>query len=460
MPVLQFRSTLNAEERAQKQRLLMRDALALFILLLIVIALSFVTHALVGSFSQHKEKLQLRWKARGEKALADGQPLFALENLRSALAYAPDDRGLQIELATSLAAAGRTQEAIVYFNTLLEAQPGNGMINLQLARLAVKTGNDNAAVGYYQAAIDGVWNGDGYLRRRQTRLEVAQLLITLGRFDEARSELLIAASNAPTDYPLQLQVGGLLERAQDFADARDLYRKAAAHRETRTAGLIGVGRTAIAEGHFLGARDALQAATVQPDFARLDESRRQQVHALLDQANGILALYPREALPASLRAERIAKAGEIAQARLQSCSASPQDTPVAPPQEAAKAPNPVAAAASSTASTIKNLLTRRPQGTSADPGPPSVTPDASAGTGVTPLADPAAALAALGSRWSLLQTGPELTKQLTKDQVFAQNTMQLVYDTEKAAAQVCGAPTGKDVLLLTIANAPDQVEEQ
>ena len=93
------------------------------------------------------------------------------------------------------------QEATAYFNTLWEAEPGNGEINVQLARLAARSGNEDAAKRFYHAAIYGNWEGDGYLRRRDTRLELVRYLISRGQFDPARSELLVAAGNAPSSDP-------------------------------------------------------------------------------------------------------------------------------------------------------------------------------------------------------------------------------------------------------------------
>ena len=56
--------------------------------------------------------------------------------------------------------------------------------------------------------------------------------------------------------------------------------------------------------------------------------------------------------------------------------------------------------------------------------------------------------------------GPISLANLENDPDLAQSLMQLIYDTETITQQVCGAPTGDDALLLKIAQAPDQVEEE
>ena len=63
------------------------------------------------------------------------------------------------------------------FNALLESQQGNGLINLQLARLAARQGNESQAIEDYQRAIYGNWEGDGYVRRRTVRFELINYLI-------------------------------------------------------------------------------------------------------------------------------------------------------------------------------------------------------------------------------------------------------------------------------------------
>src|SRR5581483_2433209 len=143
-----------------------------------------------------------------------GHPKEAVDALRSALAYVPS-RDSEIELATALAAAGRTQEAMAYFNTLWESAPGDGTINLQLARLYVRVGNEKLAVLHYRSALDGTWQGNGYDRRREIRLEMSRYLLSRHEVDEARTQILIANSNAPDDPAIKIEIAGLLEQAND-----------------------------------------------------------------------------------------------------------------------------------------------------------------------------------------------------------------------------------------------------
>ena len=446
-----------AEERRQRQRLILRDTIALSSLLAIAIVLSFVTYLLFHSFERHRQELAQRWKSRGEIALKQGKPLLALDSLRSALAYEPDDRGLEIELATALAAAGRTQEAIVYFNTLREAEPGNGLINLQLARLAARQGNSPLAIDEYQSAIDGTWFGDGFLRRRNIRFELSKYLISLGRVDEARGQLLIAAGNAPEDADVQLAVASLLAQAGDPRDALDVYRRAAERRVARTVSLVGAAQSAAALGRYLQARNFADAAQAQPDFARQPDATKAAAHSTEEDAQAILALYPSARLGPQARAERVAHLVELAQAQIAACPAPASAAPaaVAASRPAGVAGAVVGAVSGAVSGAVTGTLRaagigRKPSGSSASPSTPTPAP-AAAVSAQTPLEADRIRLAALPS-------GRALVRQLARDPAFAQSTLELVYETARASA-ACKSSAPDDALLLRIAQSPDAVEQ-
>ena len=405
--------------------------------------------------------LEQRWRTRGEAALAAHQPGAALNDLHSALAYAPDDRGIEVELATALADAGRLQESQVYFTTLLEAEPGSGLINLQMARLAIKQGNAQSAIDHYQSAIDGTWNGDAFAKRREIRLELARFLIAQRRFAEARNLLLITSGNGPDNFPLQLKLGGLLEQAEDPADALDVYRKAALHHATRLEALEGEAHAAAALGRFAEARSYLAEAAGEGAFARQPAAARDTVRTELETADEVLALYPSLAQPSAERARRIAHAAALARSRLLACTQAPApDTeldPGAPENRgvgqtasASKAAPKIGSQAFSQARAIAERL-QQLNPLASRPAPSAVQPQSGS-------AAPADTLASLSARWAPIPSGTALLKQLTADPAFAQNTLELVYETERQAAGICGPPTGDDALLLRIADAPDQVE--
>jgi tetratricopeptide (TPR) repeat protein len=397
MSVLQLRSALTPEERQLRQKLILRDTLALLSLFAIVIVLFFITLFLFHSFSVHRLELARRWRTRGEKALSAGQPLAAIDALRSALDYVPDDENLQIELADALAAAGRTEEAVAYFNTLLEARPGNGIVNVQLARLKAKQNEEAAALDHYRAALDGTWEGDGYVQRRKVRLELAKYLLERKHLDRAQNQLLIAAGNAPDDAAVELEIAGLLEDAQAPSNALQLYRKALQHRPVQLSALEGAGRTAYTLNRFLLAKQYLERALNHPDFEKQSANTQSQFRNMLADSDHILLLYPGTDQNVRARAERILGNKKTAQERLTACL--------------------------STKSTVSS--------------------------DIQTLAD----------QWRQLPAKLRLL-QLEQDPELEQQIMQLVYRTEQVTSRQCGPPTGNDALLLKIAEAPEAIERQ
>src|SRR6201996_781937 len=213
MAFFALKSPLSTADRLERRRLIFADTLSLVTLFAITALLAILPNYPYQSYASHQLALAARWLQRGEQALRDNKPQAAVDALSSALAYAPNDRGTALKLAEALASAGRVQEATVYFNTLLESQQGSGVINLQLARLAARQGNESQAIEDYQRAIYGNWQGDGYVRRRDVRFELINYLISRQHPEQARTELLVASGNAPEDdISVQLQIAHMMEQ--------------------------------------------------------------------------------------------------------------------------------------------------------------------------------------------------------------------------------------------------------
>jgi tetratricopeptide (TPR) repeat protein len=453
--VSQPNPALSVDERREKHRIFLRDTVALAMLFGLVVVFSFVTYFLFHSFAAHRRMLEQRWRTRGEAALASGNPIAALASLHSALAYAPEDRGLQIELARALSAAGHTQEAQTYFNTLLESEPGSGIINLELARLAARQNNSQSAVDHYQSAVDGTWNGDAYKRRRQIRLELSKYLIQQNRLPEARNQLLITAGNAPDDAALQLQVGDLLVNAQDPTDALDVFHRASHGRAEHLPALESEGETAALLGRFSLAHTLLTHATADTLFQKEPTEQRQRIRNTLELTQTALALYPSDTLTPLERARRVANDAFLAQNRLLNCTVSAH---TAPPAETAQpepsAPQQKPQLLAGLAQHFKRLTPLLPRLAAKNGAAASSTLNL---TPPNPATEP---LSVLTARWTPIPSGAMLQKQLLADPAFEQSTIQLIYSTARATASVCGSMTTEENALARVAEAPDQVEAQ
>ncbi|SNT14685.1 Tfp pilus assembly protein PilF [Granulicella rosea] len=367
-----------------KRALLLRDGFTFLTLLCVTMVLFGLTWTLFRSFESHREELAVRWSERGREALAQGKPAEAIVALRTALSYAPGDYGNELLLAEALGAAGHTDEATAYFLGLWESRPGDGYLNLQLARLARRAKNPTAAIDYYRAAIFGSWPGQAVQRRREIRLELAGFLVERHDPAAARAELLIAASNADDDPALAVTLGDALLRASDPADAMTYYRKAIARQPHNRAALERAGRLAFDSGDFPTAHDLLARAEREP---ALPVEGQPPVAKLIADSSRLLQLDLSRSLPARERVEHLLEASEIARRRLDACSS----------QLGAPAP-----------------------------------------------------LLALSARWTPLTPAAE-RRSLAHDEDMPDAVAQLIGDTERATAQLCGAPTGDDALLLRLA---------
>jgi len=290
----------------------------------------------------------------------------------------------ELLLAQSLGSAGHTEEAYAYFLGLWETRPGDGFINLQLARLAAQKRDQQTAINDYRAAIYGTWEGDGVDRRREVRFELARYLIAQGQPAAARAELLVAGGNAPDTLAIDLSLADLLQHAASPADALAFYQKALAHDPKNLEALTNAARISFSTGNYSAARRLLERAL-------REDPKNEANTTLLANSVRILQLTPADTLPAKERVSRILTDRAIARKRWTECAATtPQPSP---------------------------LTTRW------------ASPDAAIPRNVL-LHDP--------------------DKQAA--------TLQLLYDTEIKASQICTAPTGDDALLLLLAQAA-QAEE-
>jgi tetratricopeptide (TPR) repeat protein len=392
--------TLQTEDYSSlKRKLILRDSLTFLSLLLVTVVLFLITLFLFRSFTSHREELAQRWSARGQAAINAGHPDQAVVALRTALSYAPGQRSYELLLAQALGDAGHTEESFNYFLGLWQTQPGDGFINLSLARLAARKNDMHAAINYYRASIYGTWEGDGVLRRREVRLELSQYLIAHKDFSSARTELLITGGNAPDDVPLALTLAQLLEQAKAPHDALTYYRKVLAQEPTNLIALRSAARLEYDTGHFDEAHRLMeQAIHQQENSPSTNEATTPADKEMLEDSERILQLAPLKKLPNNERVTRILKARALAKKRFDSCSAQVSN-------------------ASGLSSPLRDLATKW------------------------------ASKDATSSRSALLN-----------DPTQQDATMQLIFDTETQTSKICGAPTGDDALLLQLAKFPKAME--
>ena len=314
----------NLELKASRRQLMVHDGIAFLILAVITAVLFVATLLLFRSFSAHRVELAHRWADRGRLALQQSRPADAIAAFRTSLSYAPGDRANEFLLAQALADDNRLEEATDYFLNLWDAQPGDGFINLQLARLARRNRTQSSvqsAVDYYHDSIYGNWNGDGTLHRRDVRLELANYLIDINRQPAARAELIIAAGNAPSIPDLQIALGDTFIRAGDPANASREYQQAFTEDPRNAVAYAKAGQLAYQQADYAHARDWLEHALRESAGAPGDAAATESNTAtLLKNSERILLLDPSNSPTQAARVTRLLDNRSLALKRLASCT--------------------------------------------------------------------------------------------------------------------------------------------
>lgn len=174
----------------------------------------------VSAARARRETIAADWAHRGDLDLAAGRGQAAAEDFQTADQYARDRNTYRPQLAAALESANRLSEAEAQLLVLWNARPGDGEINLRLARVCARQGRVVDAVRYYHAAIDGAWETGAARSRRTVRLELARFLLASNERPQAQAELMALAAefpSAPND-PAEARLAG--EVAFDTGDYR------------------------------------------------------------------------------------------------------------------------------------------------------------------------------------------------------------------------------------------------
>jgi tetratricopeptide (TPR) repeat protein len=281
----------------------------------LTVAMFAATTLLVRWYRGREAKLGQQWFARGEAALESGDAPDAVRYLRSAVHYSHDLRPVRLRLAEALAAAGSEQEAEAYLRTLWEDEPDNGIVNLELARLRVRSNDVTGALRYFHGAIYGLWTLEPDIRRRQARFELIDFLLQRGEKNQADAELVGLAAELPPNAALHARVGALFLEVGNSGRALAEFKSALTLDRRSPEGLAGAGEASFRLRQYWAARRYLeQALRRQPSTAL---QRRLQIVKL------IVGLDPYiEGVDEVERADRVRRALQIAGARLQSCAES------------------------------------------------------------------------------------------------------------------------------------------
>lgn len=282
------------------------------------IAFFVVTSTVAGAYRGHVEVLSKEWAARGEAALAVGQASEAVEAFENAQHYARGDGKTRMRLAEALVRAKRGEEARSHLMALWAKAPGEGRVNLELARLAAAEGRDEEAVRHYDAAIHGSWEAAADVSRRETRQELIALHLRRGALPQAEAHLIALAPDLPKDARVQTDLGLSFLHTGSPRRALAAFKAALASDPLFAQAAAGAGEASFRLGDHAAALRYLRAAALQlPDDPAITRTL-----AITDLVFRMDPYRPR--LSAAGRARRVGLAWRTAIARLEACAASRQ----------------------------------------------------------------------------------------------------------------------------------------
>lgn len=279
-------------------------------------------------YHSQREGLGERWFSRGEADLAKQRFGAAVTEFRAALLYSPDNYTYQLDLAEALIGRGQIPQAYAYLVSLWDREPEDGLVNLELARIAAQRTQIEQAIRYYHNAEYAAWSSDQENQRRKARLELIDLLLRNHQPAQAQAELIALAENAGEDPAEQKQLGDFFIRAGDYEHALGAYRVVLKSDHHNAAAMAGAGYASFQLARYPLAEHYLQiAVTANPND--------RQSADLLKTVESVLHLDPfRPQLSTAERNRIVMDAFEVAGERLKDCTVTK-----APPPNPASVPS-------------------------------------------------------------------------------------------------------------------------
>ncbi len=232
---------------------------------LLFLATGFLTRA----YNREKQERAERQYVAGQEAAAAGRYEEAIRLYTAALSLKRDEEKYLQALALALVEIGRTEEAETYLKQLTRTDPANGVANLMLARIYARRGDLELAVQYYQRAIYGLWPENPLEHRIQTRFELIRLFEENGELRAMEAELLRLLEEVPEDPELKKKIGRLFLSAKSYANAAKVFTEVTQADRRDAEAFAGLGDAEFAMGHYFSARTAYaRALTLNPEDSR------------------------------------------------------------------------------------------------------------------------------------------------------------------------------------------------
>ena len=297
------------------QLYLQRRPVILALLAGLAVACFLLVTGLSRAYEDQRDSLGARWSSRGVADLNAKRYVTAVIDFRAALLYSREDYSYQLNLAEALIGMNHLGEASAYLLNLRDREPDDGLVNLELARIAMQQGKNDQAIRYYHDAVYAIWPKDQEFQRSTARMELIELLLRLKQEADAQSELLALEANAGGDAQLQKQIGDFFARAGDYQHALAAYIAALKSDRHDPEALTGAGEAAFILQLYAQAQRYLQAAVAlnPKDAAGAERLKTTQL---------VLQMDPyRLPISAAAKSRLVMQAFATAGQRLQACNA-------------------------------------------------------------------------------------------------------------------------------------------
>jgi tetratricopeptide (TPR) repeat protein len=247
--------------RFENFRLYLRQRPVMLGWLTVLAVLFFLTVTGLSSvYHAQREALGDRWFNRGVADLNRKRYEPAATEFRAALLYSRDNYAYQLNLAEALIGINQTGQAYAYLLNLWDREPENGQVNLELARIAASTGQTQQAIRYYHDAVYATWPANQESQRRETRLELIDLLLRTQANAPAQAELIALSENEAEEPAFEDRLGDLFMRAGDYERALAAYRLSLKSDQHDAAALAGAGNAAFQLGRYPAAEHYFEGA--------------------------------------------------------------------------------------------------------------------------------------------------------------------------------------------------------
>ncbi len=254
-------------------------------LVVIVVALSALDRSLATVESAELHAVAQRSYLEGSRLLAAGKAAEAVDPLRVAHSTERQNSDYELALISALTGAGRTADAELLLDEMLQRAPNDGRVDLVAARLMTREGKTTDAEAYYHRAIFGRWPADEAERRIEARVELIDQLMKQNRKQELLAELISLEAQPAAGADVRKRLAGWFLLAGSPGRAAEIYRAMAANDPEDIAAAEGLGEAELEQGQY----DAARAAYLQASFQHPNDA---SIRSHLETLNTVVALDP------------------------------------------------------------------------------------------------------------------------------------------------------------------------